>query len=69
MGLAFAELHWSPSTFWSSTVRELMSGYARLIPNDPINKGTHKPFTSEEKAVLAEIKKKVERERELKNGR
>jgi hypothetical protein len=68
MGFAFAELHWTPDTFWKSTLREVCTAYAHILPAVEINTARHKPFTAEEKQVLEDIKKKVERERTLTNG-
>jgi hypothetical protein len=65
MGLALGELHWSAQQFWDSTVRELMTAYAYLVP-EPVN--TFKPFTDEEKAVFEEIKERLAREERLANG-
>jgi len=67
MGLAFAELHWSPDAFWASTVRELLTAYAYAYPSDEINTAKHVPFTDEEKQILKDIRTKVELDRKLKN--
>jgi len=68
MGLAFAELHWSPNTFWHSTVRELMTAYAYIVPEDVNTAKGFKPFTEEEREILDQMKAKVEREERLKQG-
>ena len=64
MGFAFAELNWSPDRFWCSTLREICAAYAHLLP--AIN--TFEPFDDDEQVVLTEIKKKMERDKKLKNG-
>jgi len=67
MGFAYADLHWTPETFWNSTLREVCTALAHKIPTDEIN--TNTPFfTDEEKQILNDIKTKVERDKRLANG-
>ncbi len=66
MGFAFATLHWTPDTFWNSTLRELMAAYAYTIPADAIN--TWSPFSREERDVLDEMHAKAAQNRKLANG-
>lgn len=68
--MAYAELHWSPDTFWKSTLRELMCGWVRLLPA-PAESDVNTPesfFNQEELAVFDQIKADIERDKRLKNS-